>query len=459
MSKDKGVSEVVAVMLLIAIAVVIVGIIAVFFFSNTNVQKIPEVDLSFSTDKDQGILVIYEQRGEPLYYNSTEFYIGTKTVSRSNKNPQLQIKKKNDTEWKLWKTNPSLPYVIGDSLRWKAPDGVLDQVSVDVIYSLQSGNSLLIDRIGYQYGQPGNGGGGSGGGSSITVSQPNGGETWTGNTNHTIIWATENVTATSYTLEYSSDNGITWHTIAIVSGNETDYIWTVPSINTDEALVRITVTGTTITDESDYVFSIHSLCTSQVTARFSTNPANTITTQNTLDITFTDSSTSDDATNHPINSWLWEFGDGTVATGKGPHGHHYTQGEFYARLTVDNGCTNQRTGGVYISVGNPGSNSSKVTVTTPNGGEDYGVGTTQTITWTPDHLQPSSYTIQYSTDGGSNWNTVATNVPGTSTSYNWLVPNTPTTQALIQVIGYDGTGTPVSDKSDNPFTISAIHQW
>ena len=39
---------------------------------------------------------------------------------------------------------------------------------------------------------------------------------------------------------------------------------------------------------------------------------------------------------------------------------------------------------------------------------------------------------------------VATNVPGTNTSYSWSVPDTPTTQALVKVIGIDALRKPDS---------------
>ena len=463
MNRDNAVSEVVAVLLLIAIAVGIIGIIAVFFYSNMNVQRVPEVDLSFSTNSSSGTLSIYEQRGESLSYKTTQFIIGTATVPKSNRIGELYLKKKNQTAVKSptylpkWSDNPDLLYTIGDSLIWIAPDRKVDNISVDVIYNLTAGNALLIDKIGYQSGESG-----SGGSKTVTVISPWGGERWEGGTPHIVTWTTFNITATSYTLEYSTDGGSTWTTVETnIPGSNTSYYWEhIPIISTDEAQVRITATegdGTTTSGDSNNFIIYLPSCSTRVTALFSTVPYPPITTANTLSVTFTDHSTSADSVNYPITTWIWDFGDGTILRGQGPQTHTYddSPGAYYARLTVSNGCKDETSGGVYVSVGNPDTNRSSVTVTSPNGGEDWTVGTTQTITWTPDHLVAGSYDIQYSIDGGATWITVATDLPGTSTSYSWVVPNTPTTDALVKVTGTDGTGTDYTDQSDNVFTISA----
>ena len=95
-----------------------------------------------------------------------------------------------------------------------------------------------------------------------------------------------------------------------------------------------------------------------------------------------------------------------------------------------------------------------VTVISPNGGENWYVNATHPITWSSSNLTASNYSIQYSIDGGVTWIPVAINVPGTSTSYPWTVPDTPTTQGLVQVIGYGSSGIQIPDQSDSPFIIS-----
>jgi subtilisin family serine protease len=88
-----------------------------------------------------------------------------------------------------------------------------------------------------------------------------------------------------------------------------------------------------------------------------------------------------------------------------------------------------------------------VTVTAPNGGQNFTAGTSTTITWT----WSGSFTtvnIDYSTNGGSSWTSI---VAGTANdgSHAWTVPSTATTQGRVRVSG--GTAT---DMSDANFTIT-----
>lgn len=63
------------------------------------------------------------------------------------------------------------------------------------------------------------------------------------------------------TLEYSTNNGTNWSSIATSLANTGSYNWTIPSINTATALVRITATDTANNssyDQSDSNFIIDS---------------------------------------------------------------------------------------------------------------------------------------------------------------------------------------------------------
>ena len=96
-----------------------------------------------------------------------------------------------------------------------------------------------------------------------------------------------------------------------------------------------------------------------------------------------------------------------------------------------------------------------VTVTSPNGGEVWPIGTTQSITWTAtDNTGVASVDLAYSTDGGATYpNAIATGIPN-SGSFAWTVPNTPTTTARVRVTAHDAAcGLTASDASDANFTI------
>ncbi|MBI3328838.1 MAG: fibronectin type III domain-containing protein, partial [Nitrospinae bacterium] len=90
----------------------------------------------------------------------------------------------------------------------------------------------------------------------------------------------------------------------------------------------------------------------------------------------------------------------------------------------------------------------------PNGGENWPVGSVQTITWSAtDDVAVTSVSLFYSTDGGLNWTAIATGIAN-SGSYAWTIPNTPSTTVRIGVVARDGAGMTGEDSSDGNFTIS-----
>jgi hypothetical protein len=98
---------------------------------------------------------------------------------------------------------------------------------------------------------------------SVTVGNPNGGETFQGGDTVTITWtaddATSGLTAAPITIEYSTDGGTTWSTIATGEADDGSYDWTVPNTATQDALVRVNATdraGNVGSDASDNTFRI-----------------------------------------------------------------------------------------------------------------------------------------------------------------------------------------------------------
>jgi subtilisin family serine protease len=96
-----------------------------------------------------------------------------------------------------------------------------------------------------------------------------------------------------------------------------------------------------------------------------------------------------------------------------------------------------------------------VTVVQPNGGEVLNAGSAYTITWNAaDNIGVTSTDIDYTYDGGTNWYDVA-GLSGNPGTYNWTVPNTPSTQCLVKVTCFDAATNSGFDVSDNFFTIEA----
>ncbi|MHB9030823.1 MAG: Ser-Thr-rich GPI-anchored membrane family protein, partial [Candidatus Latescibacterota bacterium] len=88
-------------------------------------------------------------------------------------------------------------------------------------------------------------------------------------------------------------------------------------------------------------------------------------------------------------------------------------------------------------------------LTSPNGGEVWTAGSSQTIRWTAQNS--SGVKIEYSTDGGANWKSAAASVNAAAGSFSWTVPNEVSGNCRVRI---SDIGTPsVTDTSDGNFSI------
>lgn len=191
---------------------------------------------------------------------------------------------------------------------------------------------------------------------TLTVTSPNGGETWNVGTTQTISWSSQPYGTVRILL--SRDGGVTWQTIVASTPNDGSHPWVVSGPPTTNALIKIVSNEVpSVQDTSDGLFTI--VDTSPPTVR----------------------------------------------------------------------------------------------VLDPNGGEVLRAGRRYTIRWMasdPGGIQ--RVVIKYSVDGGASWLTVA-ELSGNSGFFRWLVPRTPTQQALIKITVHDTSGNTASDTSDRSFTI------
>ncbi|NVJ06406.1 lamin tail domain-containing protein [Myxococcus sp. AM001] len=99
------------------------------------------------------------------------------------------------------------------------------------------------------------GDGATGDDASVTVTSPNGGESWSGGSVRDITWTSTGVT--NVKLEYTL-NGSTWSTLAASTAAAAgSYAWTVPSSATTTARVRISdAADASVSDTSDAAFTL-----------------------------------------------------------------------------------------------------------------------------------------------------------------------------------------------------------
>ena len=84
-----------------------------------------------------------------------------------------------------------------------------------------------------------------------------------------------------------------------------------------------------------------------------------------------------------------------------------------------------------------------ITVTSPNGGEIWSVGSNQNITWTSSGTS-GNVRIEYSTNNGSSWTDIIASTLDDG-SYSWTIPNTPSTSCLVRISDTDGNPTDQSN--------------
>ncbi|MCK4385862.1 MAG: T9SS type A sorting domain-containing protein [candidate division Zixibacteria bacterium] len=92
-----------------------------------------------------------------------------------------------------------------------------------------------------------------------------------------------------------------------------------------------------------------------------------------------------------------------------------------------------------------------ILVTSPNGGETWGVGETHDITWLSKNFTGEDVKLQFSTDGGANWMTIEESTPNDG-AYPWLIPDTTSESCRVRVSDAED-GDP-NDVSDSDFSIS-----
>ncbi len=93
---------------------------------------------------------------------------------------------------------------------------------------------------------------------ALTVTSPNGGESWAAGSSQNITWTTTGTVA-NVKIEYSTNNGANWTPIVASTANLNSLPWTVPNTPATTCLVRISdAANAAIIDVSNAVFTITS---------------------------------------------------------------------------------------------------------------------------------------------------------------------------------------------------------
>lgn len=91
-----------------------------------------------------------------------------------------------------------------------------------------------------------------------------------------------------------------------------------------------------------------------------------------------------------------------------------------------------------------------ISLSSPFNGESWAAGVALPISWDYMGTGANTFTLEYSSDNGSNWTTIANNIPDTDRSFSWATPaDAATTNARIRLTR-NGTG---ETTTSGPFTL------
>jgi hypothetical protein len=284
---------------------------------------------------------------------------------------------------------------------------------------------------------------------SITVLAPNGGESWEACSSHDITWASSG-NINNVKIEYSADSGVSWTTIVESTAGDGVYNWMVPDAQSDTCLVKIGRAGSDeeVWDVSDTLFSIAPPPTPTIKVT-SPNGGERLIIDSIHEITWVSSGTvggvSIEFSTDMGTTWAM------IASSVEDNGtYSWTVPDIpsescLVRVSEEDGDPSDVSDDLFYI-----DRSHSITVTRPNGGESWKVGSANDITWINDETI-GEVKIEYSTDNGNSWIVITPSTENNG-SYNWTVPDTPADQCLVRVSGLDADEG-YWDVSDDVFAI------
>jgi hypothetical protein len=282
------------------------------------------------------------------------------------------------------------------------------------------------------------------------VTAPNGGETWYAGSSQNITWTPSTFFTSTVNIEYSLDGGSTWSVIASNQTNNGTYAWTIPNVNSTNALIKVSnYNYPSNYDVSNALFTLRPYvrlltpnggeqlgsCT-QTTITFEKAPfytsfnieysidngANWLTIQ------------SNTTYSNTINNYNWTIPNNPST-------------QTLVRVTPFNVPSRADQSDAVFTI------KKAVTIIQPNYGGVLVSGSTYQVKWQSDGIS-NIYDIAYSTTGPTGTFTNIVLGYNTSTNtYSWTVPNTPSTNCYLRI--RDNISACKEDVSDLAFTIAS----
>ena len=280
----------------------------------------------------------------------------------------------------------------------------------------------------------------------VDITLPIGGETWYVDSIYNITW--NSVTSGGVELQYSTDSGATWTDIISSMPDTSVYPWVVPNAPSDSCLVRVADTNGNIADTSDSMFEISHTPYVDITLPIG---GETWYVDSIYNITWNSVTSGGVELQYSTNSGA-TWTDITLSmpdTGAYPWTiPNAPSDSCLVRVADTNGTLADTSDSIFAISAAP-----YITITAPNGGENWYLDSTYNITWYS--ISSGGVDIEYSSDSGETWLNIIQNMEDTN-NYAWTIPSiTPSVNCFVRISDTISTSPPV-DTSDAIFTITDV---
>lgn len=280
---------------------------------------------------------------------------------------------------------------------------------------------------------------------TITLTSPNGGESYLKNSNQTVTWTSADFTGNVDILA-SADGGASYSTLVSGTADDGSQSVTMPNASTTTARIKVQASAdTSVADASDADFALTvapsiTLISPNGGEIYVRNTPQTVTWTSTGNIGNVDIDYSINGVNY-IGNLLTNTPDDGSESVTMPNGVHATV-RLKLKSSVDGSVFDVGDGDFTLT------DIPTITVTSPNGGENYTKNTNQTVTWTSTDLQ-GTVDILVSDSGAA----FITLVSGTANdgSQSVTMPNAASPNMRIKVQSTNDNA--VNDQSDADFTL------
>jgi hypothetical protein len=387
-------------------------------------------DAFFSIDNTPNITITAPVAND-TWYTGRAYYISWSSFNIPGNYVTIDYSSDNGASWKSI-VDSTYNYTNGTSYNWTVPNTPTTQ---GIIRVSATRNKTIKSEVSFKIATP-----------ALTLLSPNGGETINACAASKILWNQQGV-SNAITIDYSIDGGNNWinYTSKYNGKDGKDSIdWNAPNISSTKTRIRLRdANNFQAKDSSDANFTIVPDLTTNLTIT-SPNGGESFSPNALHPITWTTKgSVGNVSIQYSINggttwSWLYDV-SGTASN------YLANTGSFNwivpGNLSVSSKCLVRiyeyykncmlDYSDAFFSI----DNNSNISITAPTANNTLFTGKSYYISWTSFNIPGNYVTLDYSVDNGASWKTIvdSTYSYANGTSYNWTVPNTPTTQGILRV--------------------------